>query len=106
MQQAIKHGLDKDLARKAVRKAFDSYKERFAKYEPTANWKSDDKAEIGFTAKGVTLSGAVEVTQDTVLLDLDVPFFLKPFKGKALGIVEEEIQMWISKAKNGELDEA
>lgn len=106
MKHAIKHDLDRETARKALRKAFDSYRERFAKYNPTAEWQSEDKANIGFTAKGITLEGAVEVAEDSVLLELDVPFFLKPFKGKALGIIEEEINNWIARAKAGELDDA
>ena len=36
-------------------------------------------------------------------MDLDVPFVLRPFKGKAMGVIEEEIKKWIAKAKAGEL---
>jgi hypothetical protein len=106
MKHAIKHDLERETARKALRKAFESYKERFAKYDPTADWVNDDKANIGFSAKGMKLDGTVELTDDAVLMELDVPFILKPFKGKALGIIEEEIQKWVQKAKEGELDDA
>jgi hypothetical protein len=106
MKHAIKHDLQRETARKALRKAFESYKERFAKYDPNADWVTDDKANIGFSAKGMTLNGTVELTDNEVLMELDVPFLLKPFKGKALGIIEEEIQKWVKKAKNGELYDA
>ena len=36
-------------------------------------------------------------------MELDVPFLLKPFKGKALGVIEEEIKKWMAKAEAGEL---
>lgn len=103
MKHTVNHGLGKEKAVEVCKKAFDSYKERFAKYNPTANWVSADKANIGFTAKGVSLKGDLEVKDDVIEMELDVPFLLKPFKGKALGVIEEEIQKWVGKAKAGEL---
>ena len=38
-----------------------------------------------------------------VTLDLDVPFLLKPFKSKALEVIEREIKVWVAKAKRGEI---
>ncbi|MCB9584447.1 MAG: polyhydroxyalkanoic acid system family protein [Polyangiaceae bacterium] len=103
MKHTVNHGLGKEKAVEVCKKAFDSYKERFAKYNPTANWVSDTKANIGFTAKGVNLQGGLEVNDSTIEMDLDVPFLLKPFKGKAMAVIEEEIQKWVGKAKAGEL---
>lgn len=106
MEHSIRHNLDKDKARKALHKAFDSYRERFAKYSPTADWQSEDRAKIGFSAKGITLDGVVELTDEEVIMELKVPFLLKPFRGKAVTIIDEEINKWIGKAKRGELDDA
>lgn len=93
------------MAKKATEKAFAGYKERFASYNPTADWVSDTRAEIGFSAKGVKLDGAVELEPDRIVLELEVPFLFRMFQGKALKIVEEEITEWIERAKAGELDE-
>lgn len=102
----IKHDLDPALAKKATQKAFESYQERFAEYNPTANWVTDQRAEIGFSVKGMTLDGAVEIHPGEIHLELDVPFIFKPFKKKAMSVIEEQIQLWVAKAKAGELDEA
>ncbi len=104
MKHKVHHGLDRELARKATHQAAESYKERFAKYNPQVNWVTDDKANVSFSAKGVGLDGSLEVTDDDVLIDLDVPFILKPFKKKAVSIIEAEINKWVAKAKNGDLD--
>lgn len=104
MKHKIHHGLSKDLAQTAAHKAFESYKERFAQYNPTATWHDEDHAEVGFTAKGITLNGEVEITDHEIILDLDVPFILKPFKKKAVGVIEGEIQKWVDKAQKGELE--
>lgn len=103
MKHSVSHGLGKAKAIEVCKKAFDSYKERFAQYNPTANWVSEDRADIGFTAKGINLKGGLEVFDNKIEMDLEVPFLLRPFKGKALGVIEEEIQKWIGKAQKGEL---
>jgi hypothetical protein len=105
MKHKVHHGLDKDLAKKAMDKAIDSYTERFDKYNPEAKWTSEDEVAVGFSAKGVSVDGTIELGEDDMLIDLDVPFLLKPFKSKAINVIEEEINKWVAKAKEGELDD-
>lgn len=104
MKHSVPHDLDPELAKKATVAALESYKKRFSEYNPTLNWPSDAKAEIGFKVKGVSLKGNLEVGTKAIDMDLDVPFLLRPFRGKALSVIEEEIKKWIAKAKAGELD--
>jgi hypothetical protein len=103
MKHSVPHDLGKDAAKRAAVAAFDSYKAKFAKYNPTANWTSDDKADLSFTAKGITLKGKLEVLANSIDMDLDVPFLLRPFKEKALGAVDQEIKSWIEKARRGDV---
>ena len=35
--------------------------------------------------------------------ELDVPFLLRPFKKKAIDVIEQEIKKWVKKAENGEV---
>jgi hypothetical protein len=102
MKHTVRHDLGKDLAKKAAMAAFDSYKERYAKYNPTATWHGD-RADIAFTAKGMTLKGALDVLPNSIDMDMDVPLLLRPFKGIAMDAVEREIEKWVGKAKRGEL---
>ena len=104
MKHTISHDLSPELARKATESAFNAYIQRFPEYKPTANWISDTRAEITFDAKVKTLNGAIELRPSEIQLELDVPFVLRAFSGRAMKVVEEEIQEWIVKAKNGELD--
>ena len=100
----IRHDLDDAMAKKATEKAFAEYQERFAEYQPTANWVNDQRAEIHFSAKGVGLDGAIELHPGEIHLELDVPLLFRPFKKKALGVIESQISGWITRAKAGELD--
>jgi hypothetical protein len=103
MKHSVPHDLGSEQAKKAAEAAFASYTERFAKYKPTANWTSADRADISFTAKGITLKGVMQVNPTSIDMDLDVPFLLRPFKDTALGAVDREITRWVDKAKRGEL---
>lgn len=103
MKHTVNHDLGQDKAKRVALAAIDSYKARFAEYQPKANWVNDQHADISFSVKGITLSGSMEVGPKTIDMDLEVPFLLRPFKGKAMGVIEEEIRKWIGKAKAGEI---
>lgn len=103
MKHTVSHSLGLDMARKVAKAAMASYAERFSEYKPVTNWKNEDSADIGFNVKGMSLNGAVKVSATSIDLDLDVPFMLKPFKGKALAVIEAEIKKWIAKAEKGEI---
>lgn len=105
MKHKIKHDLSMELAKKATSKAFESYAERFSKYNPTANWTSEHEAEVGFEAKGVKLGGSIALSEGAVELDMSVPLLFRPFQSKAVDIIEGEIRDWIDKAARGDLDD-
>ncbi len=104
MKHIVKHDLDLATAKKVAQKAFETYAERFAEYSPTANWTSDTRCEVSFKVKGVALSGTLELADGEIQMDLDVPFIFRPFKKKALDVIEREVRVWIDKAKAGELE--
>ena len=103
MKHKVPHHLGRENARKVAEAAWETYSKRFAEFNPTLTWTSESRGEIGFRAKGITLSGALEVLDDSIDLELEVPFLLRPFKGKAIAIIEEETQAWIRKSEDGEL---
>lgn len=103
MKHVIAHDLSAPIAKKVIEKAFESYKARFAEYSPTFRWASDSKAEIGFKAKGVALSGNMVVNPTNIEMELDVPFIFRIFQHKAVAIIEEEVKAWIGKAKAGQI---
>ena len=84
-------------------KAFESYKERFESFNPTEKWVSDTKSLVEFSAKGMKLTGSIELRPRDIDLELKVPMVFRVFRKKALKIIEDEIRSWIVKARNGEL---
>jgi hypothetical protein len=103
MEHRVKHDLGRALARRATEAALKEYSEMFAEYEPRTTWHADDSARVAFTVKGMSLKGAIGVHEHHISIDLDVPFLLKPFRAKALDVIEREIRKWVDKARRGEL---
>ena len=103
MKHVMSHDLPQDVARKVAEHAFDSYRQRYASYQPTLTWVSDTKAKASFNAKGIKLEGVLELLPKAIAFDLDVPFVLRIFKGRAMEIMERELGVWTEKAKRGEI---
>ena len=103
MKHTIDTGLDRALSRTAIDRAMGAYKERFAAYSPRFEWTSDDRGEFGFEAKGVKLSGHIVVLDRKIDVDMQVPFLFKVFQGKAMEVIEEQVRVWVDKAKRGEI---
>jgi hypothetical protein len=103
MEHRIEHDLSPELAHKAVSRAVEAYSEQFAKYDPKVQWRGQEEVEVGFTAKGITLSGKLKLVPNAVVLDMDVPFLLRPFRGKAIDVIEGKVKEWVQKAHNGEV---
>jgi|SRR5690349_14111180 len=103
MKHTVAHDLGREQAKRVAEAAWKSYSNRFSNYSPTCQWKDENRATIGFNVKGVKLDGSLEVNERDIALDLDVPFLLRPFKGQAIKVIEEEIKAWIAKSKAGQL---
>lgn len=103
MKHAVPHDLGPERAKKVAEAALAAYAQKFAKYKPHAAWTSDTRANISFHVKGMSLNGALEVRPNSIEMDLDVPFLLRPFQSTAVSVIEGEIREWIAKAKAGEI---
>lgn len=104
MKHTIDTGLDFARSKKAIDKAMEAYKARFSEYSPRYDWVEDDRGEFSFSAKGVKLSGTIVVRDRRVDVDMQVPLLFRVFQGKAMDVIEEQVKMWVEKARRGELD--
>jgi hypothetical protein len=104
MKKAFPHELDTPTSRKVADHAFAAYAEKFAEYNPTMDWDTDTHADFGFTAKGLSLKGTMDLRQGEVDVELKVPLLLKPFQKKAMSVIQAEMEKWIEKANNGEIE--
>ena len=103
MEHRIDHDLSPELARKAVNAAIAAYSEKFSKYDPRVQWHGDEQVEVGFTAKGITLAGKLRLEPRAIVVDMDVPLLLRPFRGKAIEVIESQVEQWVKKARTGEV---
>jgi len=102
MDHSVPHDVGRELAKKATLAAFDSYATKYSEYEPRATWISDYTAKVAMHIKGMSLDGTIDVRDRDIALTLDVPFVLRPFRAKALAVIEREISAWLVRARAGE----
>lgn len=103
MKHAVPHNLEPELARRTAERALESYAEALRDYRPIVTWSRSDRAEVSFAAKGVVVEGHLEVGDEAYLLYFKVPFLLRMFEKRAVEVIEREIQVWIARARNGDL---
>ncbi len=103
MKHSVPHDLPLPLAKKAADKALEVYAGRFAEFDPQIAWLTERTAEVTFKALGATLKGSFAISDNDIAMEMDVPMLMRPFRAKAMEVVEQKIREWIDKAKNGEL---
>jgi len=104
MKHKIHHGLELPLAKRAIDEAMKAYSARFGDFNPWFKWKSETEGRLGFSAKGVKVEGEIDIVGPEIEVELEVPFILRVFKGKAMEVIDKEVRMWVEKARRGELD--
>jgi len=104
MKHKIPHDLDIGLARRATRAALEGYRKQFPQFSPGGTWTDDDNASVWFVTPVGRIEGTITVMAKAVQLHLTkLPWAARPFRRQAVKIVEDEVNHWIKKAKNGKL---
>lgn len=103
MKASIKHDLQPEQLRLAVRKFSEAYTRRFAEYNAQAEWLNEDQVEVRFKVKGVRLAGRLDLKPREIGLEMNVPLPFQLFKSRAMKAIEEEVTPWLERAKRGEL---
>lgn len=104
MKYSVKHGMsDMDRVRTVIEKAYESYQQRLADYDPSLSWKNDREAIVSFTIMKKKLEALFQIDQEEVRVEGDVPFLFRPFEGKIKQVLGQEVERWIGKAKAGEI---
>lgn len=104
MKYSVQHGLpDRSRVRVVVEKAYVAYQERLSDYKPKIDWQAEDRATIGFTVMSQSIAAAVEFDDKELRIDGKVPFLFKPFEKKIESVLGNEMEKWLTKARNGEI---
>lgn len=107
MEHVICTGLSEGDSKKALNMAFETYANDYPQYKPHFKWKKEDLAEFGFAISSVRIAGFVLVIEDKLIVNMNVPFIARPFQGRAIAIIEEQVLAWKQKVvDSGEANDA
>lgn len=104
MKYVVKHGLS-DLAhvRTVIDKAYESYAARLADYSPSLSWTSERDATISFTVLRKKIEAAFALDEEEIRIEGDIPFLFRPFQSRIEGVIADEVEKWLAKAREGEI---
>jgi len=103
-QHRVPHDLPLPVARMATRAALDSYRARFAHLGPDGRWLDDDNVELSFVLRGRRVDARLRVEPDAIVISLSLPRLFRPFRRRAVAVIEQEVRRWVERARRGELD--
>lgn len=104
MEYVVKHGMsDLDRVRTVIEKAFESYQQRLADYDPNLDWRGDREAVVSFSVMKKKMEARFKLDEEQIRVEGDIPFLFRPFEGKIKKVLGEEVERWIAKAKAGEI---
>ena len=96
MKHYFNHNLNQDDATMLTKEALDSYCDKYSEFQPKVAW-NNHQAEIALVVAGSKLKGVVEVEPGRIGLDMNIPFLLRPFKKKAIDVIQKEITTWMQR---------
>lgn len=103
MKKIIRHDIPHDTAKRVIDKAVAQYKGKFPQYKPSFEWTGDNNGTINLTAFGKTITADITLRAGEIEVNLTVPPAFKMFEGAALKAIDEEVEVWLKKAKSGKV---
>lgn len=98
VKHVIEHNLELARSKQLAERAFADYQRRYERYKPSLEWIDDRRARVAFTAKGMTLTGMVELRPKELEITMDVPLVLRVFKQPAMRILDREVKRLLSES--------
>lgn len=93
MRIAVPHNTTKDRARKIIEQRIGDLTRQFGHHadDVQQDWFGDTLKFRG-KARGLTVEGTVEITDQVVIIDGKLPLIAKPFEGRIRQTVESEAE--------------
>ena len=91
MRVIVPHNTTKEEARKKIDQRLGEMLGQYGHYlsESQTNW-SGDRLDFSGKAKGFSVSGSLEITDNEVIIDGKVPLLAKPFEPRIKHTIESE----------------
>jgi hypothetical protein len=99
MKHVVAHDLPEALARSTVEKALGSYRQKYPQATMNLAWVDERTANVQIGAKGFDVKGTLSIAPREIVFDMNVPLLLRPLQGKAMAVLDREVNAWIQKAR-------
>ena len=94
MKHQVQHTLDPQAARDVLDSLVETYKQHYAEIPVASDWPAQDRLEFEVKVRGRQVQGTVHVCADCYDFEVDLPWALRPFKGKIASVLDREVTRW------------
>ena len=93
----VPHQLPKEEALSRIKKLLGNLKEEQKQFISNVqeNW-TGDRGKFSFTAKGFDCSGVIQVNDNNVSIDSQVPFAVSLFKGRITSLIKDKARQLLT----------
>lgn len=96
MKHVIAHDLGEAGARSMTERALVHYRQRYPHAAMDLDWLDEQTAAVSVGVKGIRVNGKLIIGPRSLTFDVALPLMLKPFKQKAIDVLEREAKHWLS----------
>lgn len=97
MRHVVPHSLEEDRARALLEEVVAHYAARHPHAALELSWVGDSLAEVSGSARGHKLRARIELQPGRAVVEMDVPFLLRPFQEVARRAVDREARRWLER---------
>ena len=94
MKHQVEHQLAPDSARDLIESLVETYKEHYAEIPVSSAWAEQDRLVFDVKVRGRQVVGEVVVCADRYDFEVDLPWALRPFKGRITSLLDREVARW------------
>ncbi|ANU07106.1 polyhydroxyalkanoic acid system family protein [Paraurantiacibacter namhicola] len=104
MQVAIPHSLDKEIVRQRLRDNSDDIGNAVpgGMADITTSWASEDRMDMAISAMGQTMNGHVQIEDDQILFDIELPLALSFVAPMVEGAIRQQGERLIAPPRDSE----
>jgi hypothetical protein len=99
LKHVVAHDLSEALAKSTVERALTSYRQKYPHASMDLDWVDDRTASVKIGAKGFDVKGTLSISPREIVFDIPVPLLLRPLQGKAMAVLDREVNAWIRRAR-------
>ena len=94
MKHQVRHELEPESAKELIESLVETYKQHYSEIPVSSSWATQDRMVFDVKVRGRRVEGEIVVCVDSYDFAVDLPWALRPFKGRITSLLDREVARW------------